>query len=581
MSNLHTRRENMQDDHIYPQKNCVVVLDRPYRKSTHEQPLVRFQVNSKRDIVLSGDAVSSSGTKPINIFAKKRATINTTIGGGGTSKMNNLDIVQLKSITDKKPQINIFSRKSNKHMPSYDKYPNNNRPQRTNLHQNDQSSHRSYPSGENNNQRGSRETRSVGKYESSETSSDSSYKSSGSVSPPAPKTIVRMLPKKITTFDIRMAKIEKLQRNCSIKPIFDINDTATENFVEESVSKNSKWSTLEIDFDAAMKSLGISDLVFIKSGGLGHTLKGTGRDNIPCAIKIVPYSKLKQYGTPDDLNRPENAEIRMIKRLSQLVINGQTSHIVLPLYTFRSSITYFTKLMESGLIDKDKHNATAYTNFLENYQKGKFHNKVSILISEWANKGDLLDFLKRKYKTMSIEYWKVIIFQILSALAVIHVKYPSFRHNDLKANNILVQTTNGKRHNIIYVISSTKFCIPNIGIRIGLWDYDFACISDKVDNIKTNLTWAEEHLGITPSQNRYYDIHYFLNSLIKFIPDIMNSNSEVLVEVQKFINRVVPEEYKTGEYVTEKGRLLIDDELITPYQLLVSDPFFAEFKREN
>ena len=32
-----------------------------------------------------------------------------------------------------------------------------------------------------------------------------------------------------------------------------------------------------------------------------------------------------------------------------------------------------------------------------------------------------------------------ILFQIFSALAVIQTKYPGFRHNDMKANNVLIQ----------------------------------------------------------------------------------------------------------------------------------------------
>ena len=40
---------------------------------------------------------------------------------------------------------------------------------------------------------------------------------------------------------------------------------------------------------------------------------------------------------------------------------------------------------------------------------------------------------------MTTKYWRVIFFQIISVLAVIHKKYPNFRHNDLKANNILLQ----------------------------------------------------------------------------------------------------------------------------------------------
>ena len=75
----------------------------------------------------------------------------------------------------------------------------------------------------------------------------------------------------------------------------------------------------------------------------------------------------------------------------------------------------------------------------ETITKKEFFDTAVILISEWANGGDLLDFLRRNYKKLDLLHWKVIIFQILFTLAVIQKKYPGFRHNDLKANNILLQ----------------------------------------------------------------------------------------------------------------------------------------------
>ena len=64
--------------------------------------------------------------------------------------------------------------------------------------------------------------------------------------------------------------------------------------------------------------------------------------------------------------------------------------------------------------------------------------KLVYLISEWANNGDLLDYLRKNYKSLGLKEWRVLIFQILSVLAIIQAKYPSFRHNDMKANNVLI-----------------------------------------------------------------------------------------------------------------------------------------------
>ena len=57
-------------------------------------------------------------------------------------------------------------------------------------------------------------------------------------------------------------------------------------------------------------------------------------------------------------------------------------------------------------------------NLLKDIKK-EYYDEVSVLISEWANGGDLLDYIRKNYKTMKIRDWRVIIFQLLSVLAVI------------------------------------------------------------------------------------------------------------------------------------------------------------------
>ena len=133
------------------------------------------------------------------------------------------------------------------------------------------------------------------------------------------------------------------------------------------------------------------------------------------------------------------------------------------------------------------------------------------LISEWADSGDLLDYIRKNYQNFTLKHWRVIIFQILSVLSVIQAKYPSFRHNDMKANNILVNNIGKARenNNFQYKINGQIYIVPNIGIQVKLWDFDFACIPDKIDNCKVEAEWTSK-INVIPKKNRYYDIHYFL-----------------------------------------------------------------------
>jgi serine/threonine protein kinase len=152
-----------------------------------------------------------------------------------------------------------------------------------------------------------------------------------------------------------------------------------------------------------------------------------------------------------------------------------------------------------------------FEQFVERYDKGEYYQNVSVLISEWANGGDLLDYIRKNFKTFKTRHWRTVFFQILSVLAIVHAKYPSFRHNDLKANNILINIIDQSKNKYKYVINNQCYIVPNIGFQAKLWDFDFACIPNIVENSKVEAEWTSK-INIIPEQNRYYDIHYFFNT---------------------------------------------------------------------
>jgi hypothetical protein len=331
-----------------------------------------------------------------------------------------------------------------------------------------------------------------------------------------------------------------------------------------------------IDFNKAIKELG-GKLLYIKSGSTGHTFKGVypppNLENKPnYAVKIVAYPRKENYGDMFSVKRPENAELLMIRLLSQFVKNKMTPHIVLPMTTFNTSIKPFINLPKDNIVNNKK-----YDTFVKRYKKGEYYDNVSVLISEWANSGDLLDYIKKNYKSMTIKHWRVLMFQIISVLAIIQNKYPSFRHNDMKANNLLVHKIETSKENtkFKYKINGQIYIVPNIGIMLKLWDFDFACIPGIVDNSKVDAEWTDR-INIKPEQNRYYDLHYFINTLTKkgFFPEFWTDDA-IPEKIREFFKRVVPEKYaKEGKYVTDRGRILINDEYTTPDYLLKNDPLF-------
>ena len=114
----------------------------------------------------------------------------------------------------------------------------------------------------------------------------------------------------------------------------------------------------------------------------------------------------------------------------------------------------------------------------------------------------------------------------------------------------------------------------NIGFQIKLWDFDFACIPGIVDNNKVEADWTKK-INVVPEQHKYYDVHYFFNTLTKkgFFPQFWTDES-ISDKVKDFVKRVIPNNLTKGKNVTERGRLLSKEEFMTPDYILKNDPFF-------
>lgn len=397
------------------------------------------------------------------------------------------------------------------------------------------------------------------------------------------KSIISTTKSKKDSIIMRIDYIKELSQGKNIDLLVDFNTNSENAFINKKdtdarVRLNKKVLQFKNIIDKQFKG----EFIYVKSGTSGHVFHGIHKINdndYHYAVKIVAYPQREKYSNIYDTRRPENAEIMIIKALSYFILNRETPHIVLPIFNFYTDITQCIDLLKDCKI---KH--SRYKKFIDRYENNDFYNKVSILISEWANKGDLLDFIKKNYLKFTPIYWKVIFFQIISTLAVIQSKYPTFRHNDLKLNNILmnkINLENNKSNYTIYKIVKSEYKVPNIGYQIKIWDFDFACIEPYIINEKVNMDWTKK-INITGIKNRYYDLHYMFNTLIRkeFFPEIMFSQ-HVPQELKDFINRVIPDKYKTGEFIHERGRILINDEYVIPDTLLKSDPYFDELRMSN
>ena len=397
----------------------------------------------------------------------------------------------------------------------------------------------------------------------------------------------------------RIEFIRLLLENTQLSAMFEMDTVVTKDHYKNVKDVTEIFDKKNVVFRDAMCSLG-NYLVYIKSGTTGHTFKGMSIPDpsrpdmeLNYAVKIVAYPKEDYYGNVNALNRPENAELMMLKILSYFVVKRHTPHIVLPITTFNSKIQTFVALSKTNLVK-----STKYDKFIKQYEKGAFYDDVSVLISEWANGGDLLEYLGEFFSTLTVKEWRVIFFQVISTIAIIQSKYPSFRHNDLKLNNILIQNINvgGRDGTFVYTVNEQTYYVPNTGKRCKIWDFDFACIPGIVENSKVDATWTDG-INVKSEAHQYYDIHYFFNTMVSpgFISDFFgrDGNGTPLVpdEVTEFVKRVVPNKLRTGkQIISKKGRLLINYEQLqsvrglfykTPLEILEQDPFFAKMRYQH
>jgi serine/threonine protein kinase len=382
---------------------------------------------------------------------------------------------------------------------------------------------------------------------------------------------------------MRIESVKEILKKGKLHSMFNFDDTTTENFI--SSKSNDIRVILDKKYEKLDKILKAFDgkLEYRKSGTTGSMFKGHIKDSgIDYAIKVVFHPKKKDYGNIYDPERPENAELLMIKLLSMFVIRNETPYIILPIATFDCSIEPFISNANEYMAGDER-----YKDIIKKYEKGYYDDTASILVLEWANRGDFLKFLQKFYKKLQLIHWKVFFFQIISVIAVIQLKFKSWRHNDLKANNILIQRTyNKKEYNKeipikkkLHIINNKKFYVDDIGYIIKITDFDFACIPGIIENSKVNSEWTKT-INVTSEINRYYDLHFFFNTLIKkgFLPEIL-SDDIVPKEVKEFIFRVIPKKYREpGRFIHKRGRILVNDEYVLPIDLLNEDEFFSDFR---
>lgn len=247
-------------------------------------------------------------------------------------------------------------------------------------------------------------------------------------------------------------------------------------------------------------TLSVLDVVRKQHRSLPHLLDEQDEDHIVRLLEDSPQLGKGTYGEAHQLSpdvvakitgcpsgllgdvikspwRSENVEPRLLEFLwKHLVETHVTPHLIAPLGGKHTIITGATKNQQAT--DADMTNSLVY--FMER-----------------ATLGTLRSYLKQQKASEKFDLLvRVLLFQVCYTLEAIYMRFPTFRHNDLKDDNIMLHTSSAQGYTE-YIIHGTRFAVPNVGVTVMISDFDFACISGYAfDNYKViEQEWE------TPSYN--------------------------------------------------------------------------------
>jgi hypothetical protein len=242
--------------------------------------------------------------------------------------------------------------------------------------------------------------------------------------------------------------------------------------------------------------------------------------DFPITFKISFYNEQKEIY---DLSSKINNDSLFSYLLSFLILSNKTKHILLPIinidinyndieYIFDENIKYKLK----NKIKLNEIQSICCLQIREHYFK-------QISLSEYL-------------KTNNCDY-KVLLFQIIHTLIIIQNEYPTFRHNNLTLNNILIYCKN--KSDIIYSYNGFQndvFNIPNNGFDIKICNFENSTINKFYGN---------------SIYNPYYDIYIFFKDFFK--------NVKCNNEIDKFINKYIPDKFNENEIIIKPIDLLYDE----------------------
>ena len=213
---------------------------------------------------------------------------------------------------------------------------------------------------------------------------------------------------------------------------------------------------------------------------------------------------------------------------------------------------------------------------------GKHEGNIAIL-TEFIEPYGKIHTMRELSSLASDLEWRSAFFQVLFTLASLQAKHPGFRHNDLKADNVLVTCGPSQSYSLQYNGLRRTFFLP-AGVSVKLIDFELASTPDKTF---TNQLMEDRgdslvrEFGIVYKNCEMYDVH-----LLSY--DALRSQNAVMSAFLTFMTFFIPKKFFDPLCLTSQFRLKVQDQedlqaSLYPQILLrmMCHPYFFHFRGET
>lgn len=215
-----------------------------------------------------------------------------------------------------------------------------------------------------------------------------------------------------------------------------------------------------------------------------------------------------------------------------------------------------------------------------------------VLLVKYIEPLDKLHTMRELASSGNDLLWRNALFQTLYTVYCLQKKYPGFRHNDLKGDNVLISKGNETTYSINYASSDDPYLkmrrVWNTkDISVKLIDFELACtpfgktLSSQA--VLRNDPSLESEYGLSSQRCDIFDVHLL-------VYDTLNSckNNDIYNKYKLFLLDFLTEEYFTPEKLTVHCRLTIESQLVLQEKLgenvilkMISHPYFYHCRKES